>query len=77
MSNSENISSGQGSANNEARNVFRQMQEIRWELVQGYTENEMKAYLAVKKCKYDFDTVKEHCGTKPLLLWIWTSYIKD
>ena len=71
MSNSESISSAQGSANDETRNVFRQIQEIRWE--QGYTENEMKAYLAVKKCKYDFDTVKEHCGTKPLFLQIWTS----
>ena len=71
MSNSESISNGQGSANDETRKVFRQIQEIRWE--QGYTENEMKAYLAAKKCKYDFDTVKEHCGTKPLLLQIWTS----
>ena len=36
----------------------------------------MKKYMDVKNCDDDFDYVKEHRGSNPLLLFTWINYIK-
>ena len=34
----------------------------------------MKKYLQVRKCDDDFDDVKLHCESNPLLLFTWINY---
>lgn len=46
-------------------------------IVKGFTEKEMRKYVEVNNCPDDFDVVKEHCGSNPLLLHLWIIYKKD